>query len=151
MFKISNLRRLRRPTFTELTISAAAIAVAAAIVLPFYDDHLKRSHRASARAALLHATQWMERTATARGRYPAAAAIPDNVMFVKGGRYTMVVTSTDGLTYTLTALPHAEQADDLCGSFRINQAGLRLQVATAEVPTPLSTVECWVGHTAIRR
>ncbi len=82
MFKISNLRRLRRPTFTELMIGAAAIAFATAIVLPIYDDHVKRSHRASARAALLHATQWMERTATARGRYPAAAAIPDNVLYV---------------------------------------------------------------------
>ena len=150
MFRFSTLL-LHRPNFIKLTTTMAVMAIVAAMVLPIVNDHAKRGHRARARAALLHAALWMERMATAQGRYPVAAAIPDNVLFVEGGRYTMAATSTDGVTYTLTALPHADQADDLCGSFRINQAGLRLQVATAEVPTPLSTVECWVGHTAIRR
>lgn len=130
----------RRPTFIELT---TAVAVVAVVALPIYYEHVKRGHRANARAALLNAAQWMERTAAARGRYPNATALPENVLLVKGGQYTIAVTSSDGMAYTLTAHPHADQASDRCGSYRINQAGVRLQVATAEVPHPLGTRECW--------
>ncbi|WP_442909546.1 type IV pilin protein [Hydrogenophaga sp.] len=121
----------------------AALTTLAVVVAPIYSDHAMRSNRAHARAALLDAVQWMERTAAALGHYPHVAAIPDGVLFVEGGRYAIAAISSDGMTYTLTAVPTAEQARDRCGAYRINQTGARLQVATAEVPTPLGPLECW--------
>ncbi|PZO16183.1 MAG: prepilin-type cleavage/methylation domain-containing protein [Burkholderiales bacterium] len=121
----------------------AVVAVLTALALPGYNEYTMRGHRAHARATLLEAAQWMERTATARGRYPAAAAIPAGVLAVEGGRYKVVARSQNGLDYTLTATPAAEQTSDRCGVFQINQAGTRRQVATIEVPDPLGPLECW--------
>ncbi|WP_216637503.1 type IV pilin protein [Hydrogenophaga sp. RAC07] len=121
----------------------AALTVVVGLVLPIANDHVKRGHRANARAALSNAAQWMERTASAQGRYPKAVAIPESVLFVKGRQYTIAAASTDGLAYTLTAHPQGDQASDQCGSFRINHTGVRSQVATAEVPHPLGPMECW--------
>lgn len=123
--------------------SALAVVVVCAMAWPVYSDHLKHTRRAVVRDALLHAAQWMDRTATARGGYPPAAAVPVEVLHVEGGHYVMTVFSNDGVTYTLTAMPNAAQSGDLCGAYRINQAGTRVQLATAEVPKPLSSAECW--------
>lgn len=121
----------------------AVVALLTALALPGYHEYKMRSQRAHARATLLEAARWMERTATAHGRYPAAAAIPAGVLAVEGGRYTVVARSQNGLDYTLTATPAAEQTSDRCGVFQINQAGTRRQVATPEVPNPLGPLECW--------
>ncbi len=142
MFRLSTLLT-RRPTFVELTITLVAAGVVAAVALPTYNDYLKQAHRAHAREALMNAAQWMERSAAARGRYPNAAALPDNFLLVKGGRYIIAVASADGLTYTRTAHPHGDQANDRCGSYRINHAGVRRQAPTAEVPNPLGPLKCW--------
>lgn len=135
-------RLSRYPALTQLT-SILAIVVVCAVAWPTYNNHLKRAHRAQVRAALLNAAHWMESTATSLGGYPGAAAIPGEVLRVEGGRYIIAVLSNDGLTYTLTALPNAEQSGDPCGAYRINQAGIRVQMATAEVPKPLGPLECW--------
>lgn len=136
-------RRSSGFTLIELMIAVAVVTVLASLALPSYNEYVMRSHRANARAALLQAAQWMERTATAQGRYPLAAAIPVSVLLVEGGRYAVVAESANGMTYTLTALPNAPQAMDLCGSYRINEAGTRLQVKTDQVPNPLGALECW--------
>ncbi|MDP2016252.1 type IV pilin protein [Hydrogenophaga sp.] len=130
-------------TLIELMIAVAVVALLAAVALPSYNEYVMRSHRANARAALLQAAQWMERTATAQGTYPLAAAIPPGVLFVEGGRYNINAASNNGNAYALTAIPTAPQVRDRCASFQINQAGTRLQVPTVEVPVPLGPLECW--------
>lgn len=130
-------------TGLRLTIAVATMAVVAAVALPIYNDQAKRSNRAQARAALLNAAQWMERTAMARGHYPVAAAIPLDVLLVQGSLYIITAASSDGLTYTLTAMPNTAQATDQCGAYRINQSGTRIQIGTLEVPKPLGPLECW--------
>lgn len=141
---MAGIRRSNRGfTLIELMITVAVVAVLVAVALPSYNDYVLRSHRAHARAALTQTAQWMERTATAQGTYPLAAAIPPGVLFVEGGRYNINAVSNDGLTYQLTAIPTAPQSNDRCGSFRIDHAGTRLQVATVTVPNPLGSLECW--------
>lgn len=130
------------PPFFKLA-SALAVVVVCAVAWPIYSDHLKHTRRAAVRAALLNAAHWMERTATERGGYPHAAAVPGEVLHVEGGDYVITVFSNDGVTYSLTAMPNAAQSDDLCGAYRLNQSGLRVQLATAEVPKPLGPAECW--------
>lgn len=130
-------------TLIELMIAVAVVGILAAVALPSYNEYVMRSHRANARAALLDAAQWMERTATARGRYPLAAAIPPGVLTVEGGRYNIVAVSANGLTYTLTANPNPAQSMDQCGAYQVDQTGTRQQIATLTVPNPLSALECW--------
>jgi type IV pilus assembly protein PilE len=130
-------------TLIELMIAIAVVAILAAVALPSYNEYVMRTHRANARAALLQAAQWMERAATARGRYPLTAAIPAGVLVVEGGRYNMAAASNDGLAYSLTATPGPAQVRDRCGTYQINEAGTRLQLPTAEVPAPLGPLECW--------
>ncbi len=141
------MKRLAKPaagiTAIKLTIAIALVAVLATVALPSYKAYVMRSHRANARAALLQAAQWMERTATSQGRYPLTAAIPAGVLLVEGGHYTINAASNNGLTYTLTALPTATQATDRCGAYQINEVGTRLQVKTDQVPSPLGPLKCW--------
>ena len=141
------MRGLRRSihgfTLIELMIAVAVVALLAAVALPSYNEYVMRSHRANARAALLQAAQWMERTATAQGTYPLAAAIPPGVLLVEGGRYNINADSNNGIVYSLTAIPNAPQSSDRCASFRIDQAGTRAQIATVLVPNPLGSMECW--------
>jgi type IV pilus assembly protein PilE len=122
----------------ELMIVVALVAILASIALPNYNEYVLRSHRANARAALVQASQWMERAATAQGRYPDTANVPAGILAVQGNRYNMTVVSNAG-AYVLTATPVAGQANDRCGTFQLNQAGVRTQLGGAT----LTAAECW--------
>jgi type IV pilus assembly protein PilE len=131
-------------TLIEVMIVVAVVAILAAIALPSYTEYVQRTHRANARGALLQATQWMERAATAQGSYPAATAIPAGILRVEGGRYTVSFTvSANGGTFTAVATPLAAQTADRCGSFQIDQAGTKVQGTTTSVTSPLPVAECW--------
>lgn len=143
------LSRRLQPGFTliELMIVVAIVALLSAIALPSYQSYVERSHRANARAALLQATQWMERAATAQGTYPRSnttpSQIPAGILAVEGGRYTVAANSTTGATFTFTATPTTVQANDRCGAFIIDNAGTRSQGTTTVVTSPLTAQECW--------
>lgn len=130
-------------TLIEVMIVVAIVSILAAIALPSYNEYVQRSHRANARAALLQASQWMERAATAQGTYPAS--VPAGIMAVEGARYTVAANSSTGATFTFTATPTTAQSTDRCGAFIINQAGTREQTHTASVTASdlLTVNECW--------
>ncbi len=132
-------------TLIEMMITIAVVAVLAAIALPSYNEYARRGHRAEGRAALLQASQWMERAATATGTYPLTASFPTTLTTIKSGRYTIAVASppasaTSGAAFTLTATPAGGQVGDRCGAFTLTHTGVRGAASAASGPLVL---ECW--------
>ncbi|MEG0919880.1 MAG: type IV pilin protein [Comamonas sp.] len=110
-------------TLIELMIVVAVLGILTAIALPSYNEYIRRGHRSEAKAALLQGAQWMERAATAGGKYPEKD-FPTTLKSTSSERYAINFTS-DGSTFTLTATPKNAQANDKCGNFTLTNTGLR--------------------------
>lgn len=133
------LHGVRGFTLIELMIVVAIVGILSAIAYPSYAEYIRRGHRSEARAGLLQAAQWMERAATATGKYPLTAAFPASLKKVTSDRYDISIVS-DGSQYTLTAAPKGGQSGDKCGSYTLTQAGVR----GASPLTHGATLEdCW--------
>ncbi len=130
-------------TLIEVMIVVAVIGILTALAMPSYNEYIRRGHRAEARAGLLQAAQWMERAATATGTYPnASVSLPAALTTVPSGRYAIAkpAASSTGASFTLTATPQAGQAGDKCGTYTLNQAGVR---SAASVASGSLFNECW--------
>jgi type IV pilus assembly protein PilE len=132
-------KKQRGFTLIELMIVVAIVGILSAIAYPSYAEYIRRGHRAEARAGLLQAAQWLERSATATGTYPLTAAFPANLKAVPNNRYDIAVVS-DGATFTLTATPKGAQTGDKCGNYTLTNTGLRgaKGATTGDIVT-----ECW--------
>ena len=135
-------RRSRGFTLVEVMIVVAIVGILTAIALPNYQEYVRRGRRAEARAGLLAAAQWLERVATASGKYLSSGSnLPTSLVNVPSKSYTISLDSTSGeSTYTLLATPQGAQANDKCGMFTLTQAGARgLKNST----DPELVNECW--------
>ncbi len=121
----SNSSHVSGFTLIEVMIVVAIIGIVSAIALPSYSEYIRRGHRAEARAGLLQGQQWLERAATATGTYPLTAVFPATLKTVPGNRYDISLASSNGSTYVLTATPKGAQSGDKCGSYTIDQTGVR--------------------------
>ena len=128
-------------TLIELMIVVAIVAILASIALPSYRESVKRSDRATARAALLEAQQFMERFYAANDGYittgGAQPGLPVRLQAVptdSTSRYNLTVTATVN-AYTVTAAPIST---DKCGSLTITHTGAK--GISEAAPT---VQECW--------
>ena len=113
-------------TLIELMIVTAVIGILGAIAYPSYAEYVRRGHRADARAGLLQAQQWLERSATATGVYPTTLPAALAWSGDGGKRYTIGFAAGNTATaYTLAATPKGAQAGDRCGIYTLSHAGLR--------------------------
>lgn len=147
----------------ELMVAIAIVGILAAIALPSYQDYIRRSRAADAKAVLAEATQWMERNYTttqsyviAAGAFPAllkysprdaassATAYYDISFAATAGTYT----NTSATTYTLFAIPISGrgQENHKCGpgltgvSFSLTSQGIKNLSGS---PTAAQVQDCW--------
>jgi len=128
----------------EIVVALAIVAILAALALPHYQEALRRGRRADARAGLLQAAHWLERRATRTGSYlHDQADFPEGLKSVPSGSYVIgfEASPTPGSGYTLTATPRGAQVGDRCGSYTLDQTGLR-GLASASATEALQA-ECW--------
>lgn len=116
----------------ELMIVVAVVAILAAVALPSYQEYIKRSNRAEARAEVLRAEGWLERFNAENNRYTDNAANSANSGFDSaftsvpaGGaaRYNIAVTLTSS-SYAITATPTGSMRNDACGTYTKTQNGV---------------------------
>lgn len=132
-FERNVMRRAAGFSLIEIMVTVAIIGILAAIALPSYNEHVRKTRRAGGTACLAAAAQEMERFYTVNLTYvggPAAFACDGET----APFYNVTsVIPPNGREYTLTANRQGAQATDSCGNLTLNQAGVK---------TP-ATAGCW--------
>nr|WP_077525246.1 type IV pilin protein [Pseudomonas resinovorans] len=123
-------------TLIELMITVAVVAILAAIAIPSYQGHVRRTACEDAKGALTGLANAMERFRSQQGTYLAAAAggadtgapsIFANQSPVDGTpkQFDLTISAATASTYTLTAAPIAGSILAGQGSLTLTSAGVR--------------------------
>lgn len=153
------MRRQQGFTLIELMIVVAIIGIIAAYATTSYQDSVKKSRRADAKATLMDLAAQFERCYTANGQYTttdAVAPLPartcnlvdvDDALITAGPDYSksakgFYVISLDAITatsFSLTATVAPNFDDKKCKKFHLSNLGQQ----TAEDSTTASAPTCW--------
>jgi len=132
-------------TLMELLIVMVIIGILTAIAMPNYSEYIARGNRSDAKGQLLQVAQWLERVRTEGNSYiPAGGAVlPQGFATSPAGataaakKYDITAPVWTATTYTLTAAPANSMATDRCGTFQLDQTGLR------SLPNGANMADCW--------
>lgn len=131
--------RIRGFTLIELMIVVAVIAILAAIAVPAYSEHVRKSRRAQAKADLVEYATLAERFHTVNNSY-VDFTFPNGLTEIvsprEGGTaaYTITMETTQS-TFAFTATAGTAQSKDKCGNLGLTQANVKTADATVS--------ECW--------
>jgi type IV pilus assembly protein PilE len=127
-------------TLLELLIVVVLIALLASVALPSYQGSVAKARRADARAALTTAAQMLERwyTENAATGYANATLAAVYRTTSENGHYVLSLPVKTTNTFTLNATPVGTQAGDGCGTFTLDQAGVRGVSGGTK-----TAAECW--------
>jgi len=138
-------KTMRGFSLIELMIVVAIIALLARIALPSYQEYVRRSARAEARAAIMNMAQLQERNFSDRGTYatvdsssvaPWAATSYYSGSTYGSRKYDITVAATTN-TYTITASLVNGASDPTCGDLTLTHTGVKGENGTGDVAT------CW--------
>lgn len=133
-------------TLIEVMIVVAIVALLATVALPSYQTSVRKARRADARSALVTTAQWLERYSTehAGSGYSTAtlSSVAGPTVVAKptsdNGYYLLSFTSLSATAFTLRAVPQGGQANDGCGSFTLDERGVR-----GVTGGTLAVTDCW--------
>lgn len=114
-------------TLAEVVIAVAIVGILAAIAIPAYTDHVRKSRRADGTISLLNAAHQLERCGSAFGRYDHANCA--NLLAAQDSTeaFYSIAGVAAAATYTFTATAQNEQVSDAakCDAFTVDQAGTK--------------------------
>lgn len=130
-------RNARGFTLIELMITVAVIAILAAVAIPSYSEHVRKSRRAQAKADLVELAQQLERFHTVQNTY-SGMSLPFTESPRDGKSYYTLSLSgaATSSAFTLQAVPGTGQDKDKCGTLTLDQAGRK-------TPTEAKVAGCW--------
>ena len=127
----------------ELMIAVVIVGILAAIAIPMYSDYVTRSRRADGQATLMQVAQELERCYTQFSKYNdnSCSEVNSGVVSETSDQGFYGISASGGnlteSTFTLTATPQNEQADDTdCTALTLTHLGE--QSATGDDPD-----SCW--------
>ena len=109
-------------TLLELLVVLALVGVISGWSLPLAQGMMQRAQRSQARLTLLQISHWLERYASAQGRYPDA--LPASAWNATGLHYQITYTA-QAQGFVLLAVPLPSQAGDPCNIFSLDHQGVR--------------------------
>lgn len=118
----------------ELLITIAVLGILTVIAVPIYRQHVLRANRTNAKAVLTEMAQRLERYYTRNNTYAGldvedmvtgvtVVASPD-VVEANNYHFSFGAAGVSATTFVLQAVPQSGQADDVCGTLTVNQAGV---------------------------
>lgn len=141
-------RSQRGVTLIELLTVVLIVGILAAIVVPSYQDSVRKSRRADGQAVMLELAQWMERFYTENGRYDqnragtaVTAIVPVSLLAAPKEAnvtyYNFALSNLAERTFTITATPATAQVGDKCGNLTLNELGQK------GVSAAIALDKCW--------
>lgn len=131
-------------TLIELMIVVAVIAILAAIALPSYQEHVRKSRRAQAKADLVELAQFLERRHTVDNHYGGALAFSVSPREATGTSVMYNITRApiagnppNPQTFVLRAEPANAQQNDRCGTLTLSNTGAKTRSGA------VAESECW--------
>jgi type IV pilus assembly protein PilE len=125
----SALKKIKGFTLIELMIVVVVIAILAAIVVPNYMGHVRKTRRTQVKTDMLEYTQMLEREYTLNRSYAGFPVGTYNRSPRTGTQYYALTYTIPaaGNTYTITATPVGAQTQDNgdCGTMTLNSQGVK--------------------------
>jgi type IV pilus assembly protein PilE len=123
---------VRRPnargfSLIELMIAVAIVAILAAVAYPSYRQYLRRGARADAQAHMMDLAGRQGQFLIDNRAYAASVgALGMTTPASVSGKYAIAIATGDTPpSFTITATPIGDQANDTCGTLTLDSAGVK--------------------------